>query len=557
MAELVLPGVFIEVRDEGLIAPLGVTVGNLGVVGTASKGPIGVPVILGSYGDARQRFGDYDPWQGGGADEPTLVRALELAFRLGATTVIAVRVAATTGGAAAAPARQRLSSATGEVVELHARSEGTWGNDLEVNVAAATANAFVEDEAVDAPLQLAHGNVVRSARNRLRLRPSGGGVDQPLEILYDSGVTLGPGQVNVTTATGQLAFAVPPAGFTVIASYTVARAGATLVTLRLGTAEETFTVVSGRDLVHDLASSSWVTGQIVDSTKADETLALSNPAGTFARFAGGRNGAAGANYSTGLDRLLNEPAHIIVAAGQDESFGDELAAHCALASSDTYQRNRIAVVGTGTAASRDAFLAAVLGHNLNSDRLIYVAPGIRATDAAAEPPADVVLPGSYAAAAVAGLLASLPAHVSATNKVLNVGGVEHVLTRAELEQIVQSRVLALEQRQGIRIVQGITSATNTAWHQVTTRRIVDFASFGVRSAALPFIGRLNNERVRGALRTAINGFLADMVTDEMLIGYELNVAATREQEIRGIAEVTIVLRPVFSIDFIKVVIFLQ
>src|SRR6185436_7428193 len=100
--------------------------------------------------------------------------------------------------------------------------------------------------------------------------------------------------------------------------------------------------------------------------------------------------------------------------------------------------------------------------------------------------------------------------------------------------MVKARVLALEKRQGIRVVQGITTATNTAWHQITTRRIVDYASYGVRSGANPFIGLLNNARVRDKLRTTINGFLTLMVQDEMLVSYELNVSATRDQEIRGI-----------------------
>jgi len=87
MAEMILPGVYIEVRPEGLIVPGRVTVGNLGVVGTAGKGPISVPVILGSYTEARERFGGYDPWIDGKSDELTLVRALELAYAHGATTV--------------------------------------------------------------------------------------------------------------------------------------------------------------------------------------------------------------------------------------------------------------------------------------------------------------------------------------------------------------------------------------------------------------------------------------------------------------------------------------
>jgi hypothetical protein len=157
------------------------------------------------------------------------------------------------------------------------------------------------------------------------------------------------------------------------------------------------------------------------------------------------------------------------------------------------------------------------------------------------------------------MLSAVDPEVSLTNKAPSVDGLEQRFSRPQLSQLVQSRVLVLEESRdrGIRVVKGITTATNTAWHQITTRRIVDYAIFGVRSAGRPFIGRLNNERVRGALRTSINSFLADMVTDEMLVSYELDVTATRDQEIRGIVQVTMVLRPVFSIDFIKVTIFLQ
>ena len=249
---------------------------------------------------------------------------------------------------------------------------------------------------------------------------------------------------------------------------------------------------------------------------------------------------------------------IIVAAGQDDSFGDKLDAHCQNASTDAIKRDRIAVVGTkllGNDAS--ASLNDITDHTLASDRVILVAPGIKVTDNAAEPPKEVTLPGAYAAAAVAGLLSSLPPHFSPTNKTLRVGGLEHRYTDAGLAQLVKSRVLALEQRQGFRIVKGITTSTNTAWTQITTRRIVDYAKYGVRSAANSYIGLLNNDRVRGALRATINSFLAQMVTDEMLVSYELNVTATREQERQGIVQVTMTLRPTFSIDYIQVTMFLE
>src|SRR3954451_24173348 len=91
---VILPGVYIEVRAEGLIAPGQVTVGNLGVVGTASRGPVGEPVLLASLNDAIATFGPYDSFADpSGTNALTLTRALELAFGGGATTVYAMRVA--------------------------------------------------------------------------------------------------------------------------------------------------------------------------------------------------------------------------------------------------------------------------------------------------------------------------------------------------------------------------------------------------------------------------------------------------------------------------------
>ncbi|MEJ2557402.1 MAG: phage tail sheath subtilisin-like domain-containing protein [Anaerolineae bacterium] len=558
--ETILPGVYIEVRPEGLMAPGFVTVGNLGVVGTASKGPIGEPTILGSYTEARERFGDYDVWIDGNSDELTLVRALEQAYAHGATTVIAVRVASDT----AAKAGYILSSASGVCVGLTAKTEGTWGNDLAINVGDAEEHAFIENEehlgSEGPPIALSRTPVVKSARNRIQLFTDADGLTRSLQVLYDDDPAApGPGQVKVDRASGEMVFGdAVAAADTVTASYVVNAASAVKVTIRYQEAEETYTVVDGDDLVADInrvpGGSAWVDAEPLANT--GELPNKSEPIDAFAAFGTGANtrgdnGAIGADYREGLESLLNEPAHIIVAAGQDDSFGDELNAHCQLASSDAIKRERIAVVGSRLGATVDD----LRGHNLASDRVIFVAPGIKATDA---PSGDeVTLPGGYAAAAVAGLLAGFSAHISLTNKTLRVGGLEQRYTAAQLTQLVLSRVLALEERMGFRVVKGITTATNTAWHQITTRRIVDFAKFGVRSAANPYIGRLNNERVRGALKVSINSFLSDMVTDEMLISYELEVSATRDEEIRGIARVEIILRPTFSIDFIKVTMFLE
>jgi hypothetical protein len=274
-----------------------------------------------------------------------------------------------------------------------------------------------------------------------------------------------------------------------------------------------------------------------------------------------------ANYKAGLDALLNEDAHIIVVPGSDAvTAGTDLKGHCESASSDLNKRDRIAIVGSrpkGANEDKTTFFNDIKTNVIDSDRVVYVAPGIVTNDAAkaaagANDP-SVTLPGTYAAAAIAGMLSSQSAHISLTNKSLSVKKLEVDFNPAQLESLISDRVrvLALEKLNGLRVARGITTSTNSAWRQITTRRIVDFAKFGVSSAAQPYIGLLNNDRVRKALKGSINGFLAGMVDDEMVTFYKLDVTATRDDEIRGIAKVTMTLQPTFSIDYIKVVMFLE
>ena len=56
---------------------------------------------------------------------------------------------------------------------------------------------------------------------------------------------------------------------------------------------------------------------------------------------------------------------------------------------------------------------------------------------------------------------------------------------------------------------------------------------------------------------AIDGFLATMLQDEALTAYELEVTATRQDEIAGRAIVNATLQPTFSIDYIRVTLSLQ
>ena len=131
-------------------------------------------------------------------------------------------------------------------------------------------------------------------------------------------------------------------------------------------------------------------------------------------------------------------------------------------------------------------------------------------------------------------------------------GLTTLYNDGQLKQLVGGRVLALQRRSGYRVVKGITT-DDGPFRQISVRRIVDYAKAGTRAGSMPYIGRLNNARVRGALQATLNGFLADMVLNEQLTEFTLTVTATREQEIAGIALVTMLLKPTFSIDYVKVI----
>ena len=101
------------------------------MVGTANRGPVGEAVILGSYAEALDTFGNYDRWPAdAAAPRLTLTRALEQIFRGGGSTVYAVRVAS------AAERRAGMRSMVWRVragnnvtiFSLTATSPGTWAN---------------------------------------------------------------------------------------------------------------------------------------------------------------------------------------------------------------------------------------------------------------------------------------------------------------------------------------------------------------------------------------------------------------------------------------------
>ena len=255
--------------------------------------------------------------------------------------------------------------------------------------------------------------------------------------------------------------------------------------------------------------------------------------------------------TSAFNEVIKEDVQILVAPQLDTAAGVAVIPPIVESAEDNNQ-DLICVLGADGA---DA--ATIQGQALDNDRIVLAAPGYAVFNPAA-PDTPVVLPGNYIAGPVAALISSLAPHISPTNKVLaGVGDLAMRFSYAERVGMVQNRIFALEQRNGTRVVRGLTTEDGGGFSQLTTRRIVDFAKAGTRQVSNAFVGRLNNERVRAALQTALDGFLTTMLVDEQLTDYRLEVTATRQDEINGRAVVNMLLQPTFSIDFVAVTITLQ
>src|SRR2546425_5031016 len=472
IGEMILPGTYIDVRAEGLIGVGGIAVGNVGVVGTASRGALNTVKVLGSYSEALDTFGSYDRWPAAAADQAkalTLTRTLEQLFRGGASTVYAVRVAQA-GAVAMATMSWTIKSATdATLITLTANSPGTWAN------------------AITATLDAPDGKPVT-------------------------------------------------------------------LTLVLGQKKETFTAADAGELSQQIQDGSqFVT--VAGPAEADKATVPKSVAASATP--GGPDGvpATSTEVAAGLDALANQAVNIVVVGGMDARTGAAtVLTH--LEQTENDGRERIAVMGASTDEP-----ATIISDDVSkgsNPRLVLVAPGIAADDAprVGEANKAVKLPASYAAALVAGKLSTLAPHISLTNKDVPADDVTTEYSRAKQKQLLGSQVLVLRKNLGIRVLKGITTDTG-AFRQISVRRIVDYAKAGVRIGANPYIGRLNNVRVRAALKATLDGFLSGMILDEMLTAYQLDVSATRAQEITGQAVVTMILQPTFSIDYIKVIMNLQ
>lgn len=130
MPEYLAPGVYIHEVPSANKAIQGASTSTAGMVGITERGPVGVPTLITSAGAFKRVFGGLlDPAiHSGGAD--AMPQAVNGFFANGGSRVYVVRII----GAGATTAGVMIQSNSTDTLGIYARSEGAWGEALQVTV---------------------------------------------------------------------------------------------------------------------------------------------------------------------------------------------------------------------------------------------------------------------------------------------------------------------------------------------------------------------------------------------------------------------------------------
>ncbi|MCH9683416.1 MAG: phage tail sheath protein [Deltaproteobacteria bacterium] len=293
------------------------------------------------------------------------------------------------------------------------------------------------------------------------------------------------------------------------------------------------------------------------ATEPGVTVNVVLPAATGV-LAGGVD-ASEAEYVDALT-LLEDVADVdmVAAALQDHGSVDNARAsgiysaiisHCELMSADARGRIGFGQVSADAPEPADGSdtdpLDVEMADLLRSDRFVLLAP-------------------HGALGAAAGRIGSLPYYQSPTFKTLSgLGDFRPALRVEQQRQYLQQSMVPIAEvpGRGISVVRGLT----TDGDQINVRRIADRAVRGVRVIGELFIGKLNTEDGRNALKQKLTEFLLQMQAEDAIVpstdgtdpAFKLDVYSSQSDFAQGIVRVDLAVRPVRAIDFIYATVLVQ
>lgn len=259
------------------------------------------------------------------------------------------------------------------------------------------------------------------------------------------------------------------------------------------------------------------------------------------------------DYQDALDRLesAEEPELIIACAARQLADADlrsvhqQVVAHCTKMAD--IGRNRMGLGSITPTEEATQGVSADLDHadDVRSDHFVLCTP-------------------AGTEGAVAGVLAHLDYFDSPTFKTVPALGREAgAFSDAQLEQLISANVVAVTKRRGLGII--VAKGLLTSGRQINVQRTADKAVRDVKAIAQVYIGRLNDEGSRNALKQQVSALLLQMAADGALVPstdgssppFLVDVHSTQADFGNGIVRVDIAIRPVRAIDYINATILVR
>lgn len=274
-----------------------------------------------------------------------------------------------------------------------------------------------------------------------------------------------------------------------------------------------------------------------EDSSSPSTASGNIPAPTESNLTGGTPGTiSNADYEAALEQLeLDTDVDIVMACDvTDPEIHALIEAHCMKMSTEA--KNRI---GFGTVAKGERVSDICKRTNvMASDRFVLVAPY-----------------GNLGA--LAGLISRLNYYESPTYKPLSgIAKLEKYYTPSEQMELLKSGVIPLEAQRGRGII--VVKGISTSKEQISVTRIADHSVRGVKNIADMFIGTLNNQSGRTALKGKITEFLMGMEREGSIVpstdgeepAFLIDVYSSESDFAQGIVRVDLAVRPVRAMDYI-------
>lgn len=551
MQTLVVPGVRVEARFD-VLPPLPAPAGILGVVGIVDRPPAaGTLVGVSNGSELRQLLGP--------GTESTMPQAFH-ALGAGASEAV---ISAVAGGS---PASVTLLNGDSEAaISLRCRANGEWGRSLSAEVRGV---ADAEGSVVRVTLRLLRGGRAVESFNDLRI--AAGETDDLIDTINRQSrfvVAVDAGLPEAGLDNGTFAFnedgdpiaiaaegaagnliellvgdEVDPNGLSVVIGGTAD--DHTIRVFQGGLREEFDDLSMNPDSERYLPFVLLAESRFIRVRAVASGRGLPRPTDTPVAFSGGSSPNVNA-YRDAIQALAEDTrVDLVLAAIEPQrSVGDVHQIHQHLvAHAVTMADNGAPRIAFGSITAAESSLDAVRTHAaaVRNRRFVLVSP-------------------AGAEGAVAGLVGRMSPHDSPTFKPVPLFGIPPASYReSELNRLLGPNVnlLVVQERAGRGVV--VLRGLDTTGDQISVTRVADQAIRETRAISENFIGRLNSDEARIALKEQIVATFTRMERAGALVpstdgsdpAFMVDVYSTQQDFAQGIVRIDIAVRPVRAIDYI-------